>query len=32
MRISPIGDFGAALVFALATASIEPSEGAVLHP
>ena len=32
MRISPIGDFGAALVFALATASIEPSEGVVLHP
>jgi hypothetical protein len=32
MRISPIGDFGAALVFALAAASIGPSEAAVLHP
>ena len=31
MRISPIGDFGAALVFALAAASIGPSEAAVLH-
>jgi Protein of unknown function (DUF3551) len=32
MRISPIGDFGAAPVFALAAASIGPSEAAVLHP